>query len=137
MDPCKFDSRVFLIEIASYSHDSDQLHILRQRPAIEGGYMPLIQGHHEVNLSHLNITTNSQICFVCLANKEGLRNYLPRSYCTKEILCVAQFDSLFKESFVTRVFFTAEVGNVVQFGRSVKRSIDSKMIGQYGNGLKS
>lgn len=31
----------------------------------------------------------------------------------------------------------AEVANVVQFGRSVKRTVDSRMIGQYGNGLKS
>lgn len=31
----------------------------------------------------------------------------------------------------------SEVGNVVQFGRSVKRNVDSRMIGQYGNGLKS
>ena len=31
----------------------------------------------------------------------------------------------------------AEVANVVQFGRSIKRTVDSKMIGQYGNGLKS
>ncbi|XP_078361220.1 ATPase MORC2A-like [Oculina patagonica] len=31
----------------------------------------------------------------------------------------------------------SEVANVVQFGRSVKRSVDSRMIGQYGNGLKS
>ncbi|KAJ7387408.1 ATPase morc2 [Desmophyllum pertusum] len=33
--------------------------------------------------------------------------------------------------------FAAEVANVVQFGRSVKRTVDSRMIGQYGNGLKS
>lgn len=31
----------------------------------------------------------------------------------------------------------SEVGNVIQFGRSVKRTVDSRMIGQYGNGLKS
>lgn len=31
----------------------------------------------------------------------------------------------------------SEVANVVQFGRSVKRTVDSRMIGQYGNGLKS
>ncbi|XP_046840799.1 ATPase MORC2-like isoform X2 [Xenia sp. Carnegie-2017] len=30
-----------------------------------------------------------------------------------------------------------EVANVIQFGRSTKRVMDSKMIGQYGNGLKS
>ncbi|XP_028400511.1 ATPase MORC2-like [Dendronephthya gigantea] len=30
-----------------------------------------------------------------------------------------------------------EVSNVIQFGRSTKRVMDSKMIGQYGNGLKS
>ena len=33
--------------------------------------------------------------------------------------------------------FAAEVANVVQFGRSVKRTVDSRLIGQYGNGLKS
>lgn len=31
----------------------------------------------------------------------------------------------------------SEVANVVQFGRSVKRTVDSRLIGQYGNGLKS
>lgn len=31
----------------------------------------------------------------------------------------------------------SEVANIVQFGRSVKRAVDSRMIGQYGNGLKS
>ncbi|XP_022096324.1 MORC family CW-type zinc finger protein 2-like isoform X2 [Acanthaster planci] len=31
----------------------------------------------------------------------------------------------------------AEVGTVIQFGKSTKRVMDSNMIGQYGNGLKS
>merc|ERR1719494_1563156 len=31
----------------------------------------------------------------------------------------------------------SEVSHIIQFGRSAKRAVDSKLIGQYGNGLKS
>jgi len=30
-----------------------------------------------------------------------------------------------------------DVANIVQFGKSFKRNADERMIGQYGNGLKS
>ena len=30
-----------------------------------------------------------------------------------------------------------DVANIVQFGKSFKRSASNQMIGQYGNGLKS
>jgi len=34
-------------------------------------------------------------------------------------------------------FFSVEVSQVVQFGRSSKRAAGENHIGQYGNGLKS
>ena len=61
-------------------------------------------------------------------------------------LSLSTFITAFHYFFLHLVFFTtgfpwiclaAEVANVVQFGRSVKRTVDSRMIGQYGNGLKS
>ncbi len=33
--------------------------------------------------------------------------------------------------------FQEEVTDVVEFGKSLKKSVDSNLIGQYGNGLKS
>jgi len=66
-----------------------------------------------------------------------MRNYLPRLKRFSAVSLNLLFPFYISNKSMSMAHFVAEVGNVVQFGRSIKRTVDSKMIGQYGNGLKS
>ena len=70
---------------------------------------------------------------MALPNHMTLKLYVIKECWTNKIDCL-EFSQLI---LYICSQYSAEVATVIQFGKSTKRVLDSNMIGQYGNGLKS